>query len=209
MRNTGENTEPLLARLGSTCVCQCGVGVRTRHSYSALCCSPSALSWWDESEAVETRVPSGPATRLRLKEPVTAMGQGRRQLICMLNVWKWEQIVELGDKYWTGSGPETKPTWGNERLWKANELPEMKQRGRVGERLRTESPGTPYWLWQQADHSCGIVPQATCQGALEVSFEQLSLSSLLRFPFLCTFHSFLALSPNFWPCCTSSTPIPT
>lgn len=122
----------------------CGVGVRTGHSYSALCYSPSALSWWDESEAVETEVPSGPATRLRLKEPVTAMGQGRRQLICMLNVWKWEQIVELGDKYWTVSGPETKPTWGNERLWKANELPEMKQGGRAGERLRTESPGTPY-----------------------------------------------------------------
>ena len=50
--------------------------------------SPLILSWWDGSKAAETRVPSGPETQSEAERASDSSGTGRRQLICMLNIWK-------------------------------------------------------------------------------------------------------------------------
>lgn len=168
----------------------CGRGWRYRWGVGTVtalgCSSQYSPGGIRERKATKLRCPMALGLKWKLKEPVTAMGQGRRQLICMLNMWKWEQIAEPGDKYWTGSGPETKPTLGNEKLLKANELPGEEKGGGAEEKPPAAPSGFGCKL---ACHREACIIPRWGLGNLSVK----GSISLYISPFLSTFSQFLAI----------------
>ena len=87
-RSPGESSEALLPRLGSPVYWEEDRSeewvqviwlrvIAPQYSLGGMGVKQQKLGW-----------PVVLRPSLRLKEPVTALRQGRRQLICMLNIWK-------------------------------------------------------------------------------------------------------------------------
>lgn len=49
---------------------------------------PPTFSCWEKGDAAKTGVPGVSGIQTEAERTMTTMGHGRRQLICMLNIWK-------------------------------------------------------------------------------------------------------------------------